>query len=269
MDYYPPIKPFWWCAQKALPAVYSDELSYLEVLSKMSEKLNEVINRLNNIETDLENVIDEKLKPIYSYIDSENQKQNQVIANNKQELESKILELQLDIYNKIQILYSYIDSQDQGVINIINQEIAELKSYVDNVIVGKISIYDPVMGFQNSIQKTIDNVYNALRVFGITCTEFENSKISCNKFKSLNITCIEFATRSRKYIFKQYGKYIYDADTGEYIKLSRAFYNFVKTTRPGAITCDEFKAKSLTADGFKATGITVFQFDTDAKNILP
>lgn len=45
------MKPFgFWC-QKVLPLVYDDSLSYYEVLCKVRDKLNEVINCCNNADT--------------------------------------------------------------------------------------------------------------------------------------------------------------------------------------------------------------------------
>lgn len=43
----PDVAPFRCYVQMVLPAVYGDELSYYEVLAKVTEKLNEVIENLN------------------------------------------------------------------------------------------------------------------------------------------------------------------------------------------------------------------------------
>jgi hypothetical protein len=55
-----------WC-NKILPLVYDDSLSYYETLCKIAEKLNEVINDMNNIPQYIADLInDEKLKEIMS-----------------------------------------------------------------------------------------------------------------------------------------------------------------------------------------------------------
>ena len=43
----PDVAPFRYYVQMVLPAVYGDELSYYEVLAKVTEKLNEVIENFN------------------------------------------------------------------------------------------------------------------------------------------------------------------------------------------------------------------------------
>lgn len=44
----PKVKPFRFWSQKVLPLVYDDSLSYYEVLSKLTHKVNEVIETFNN-----------------------------------------------------------------------------------------------------------------------------------------------------------------------------------------------------------------------------
>ena len=59
MDNYIDLKPFkFWC-QKALPLIYDDSLSYYEVLCKLTEKVNEVIERINeNFSSEITSAID-------------------------------------------------------------------------------------------------------------------------------------------------------------------------------------------------------------------
>lgn len=47
------IKPLHFYAQKVLPLVYDNSLSYYEVLGKFSEKLNELINAFNEEVVDM------------------------------------------------------------------------------------------------------------------------------------------------------------------------------------------------------------------------
>lgn len=262
------IKPIRFFCQKVLPLVYDDSLSYYEVLCKMNAKLNEVINAINGFEANIEGIVDEKLKPVYAYIDSENAKQDKNLNDAVNDINAKIIALQNDIIQKINLLYSYIDSQDEAIINLLNQKITELKDYIDNIVIGKITMFDPTRGYLNTLQKTITNVYNALRYRAITCDEFKASGITCDKFKSLNLTALKFAVRSREYIFKPFGKYIFDAISGQYVAFYRAFYNFVASTRENGITCSEFVGDNVTCDLFNERVTSCLQFATDGKNLF-
>ena len=92
------IKYFRWFANKVLPLVYDDSLSYYEVLCKMSVKLNEVIEETNDVSQgllDLKEYVD-------SYFDS--------------------LDIQQEINNVIQQMIEDGDFQYFGVDNIIEDD---------------------------------------------------------------------------------------------------------------------------------------------------
>ena len=63
---YEPIK--FWCF-KVLPLVYDDSLSYLEVLCKMKEKLNEMIEELGEFNVHLKEIQD-AINQIQQWIDT-------------------------------------------------------------------------------------------------------------------------------------------------------------------------------------------------------
>lgn len=71
-----------WC-QKVLPLVYDDSLSYYEVLCKITYKLNEVINNINDIPEYIKSLVsdDDKLKKIL--IDLYNQLEEQIAGGNE------------------------------------------------------------------------------------------------------------------------------------------------------------------------------------------
>ena len=62
MSDFKQINNFWFWCQKVLPLVYEDSISYYEVLCKMSEYLNQVINNVNA----LPGLIDDKIKEYIS-----------------------------------------------------------------------------------------------------------------------------------------------------------------------------------------------------------
>ena len=72
-----------WC-NKILPLVYDDSLSYYETLCKISEKLNEVINDVNELPQYIADLVsDEKLKEILSAL--LNNLQEQIASANEGE----------------------------------------------------------------------------------------------------------------------------------------------------------------------------------------
>lgn len=56
----PKVKPFRFWAQKVLPLVYDDSLSYYEVLCKLVDKMNEIIEFIDdNIEEEIADIINQ------------------------------------------------------------------------------------------------------------------------------------------------------------------------------------------------------------------
>ena len=66
---YTAIKPFRaWC-QKVLPLVYDDSLSYYELLCKLVDYLNKVLNDLNNMGEDIAN-LNQAFQQLQAYVNN-------------------------------------------------------------------------------------------------------------------------------------------------------------------------------------------------------
>lgn len=154
-----------------LPTVYDDSLSYIEVLSRLSRKVNEVIDRVNNFEDDVYNTTKE-------YVDS---KIATEIANLKIELEQfqqNLTEQQSGFENSI-----------NGAINNINQRIEEfnrtiagnyaaMQAYTNNAIernneyifdrIGQDLVDIKVINIFTGEKVTIQEMFNYLANFHLT-----------------------------------------------------------------------------------------------------
>ena len=64
LSYPDTLGPFTYFCQRVLPAVYTDEISYYEVLCKTAEYLNETMKAVNEINGDLQN-LDEYVQQLY------------------------------------------------------------------------------------------------------------------------------------------------------------------------------------------------------------
>lgn len=125
-NFFPgPIKPFqFWC-QKTLPAVYSDELSYYELLCKVVALVNEIASSQNELGSDF-NQLSQQFQQLKDYVD--NYFKNLDV---QEEINNKIDQLVLDgtfdrIFEKI------ID----GKLVVINDKIDKVNSDLTNKING-------------------------------------------------------------------------------------------------------------------------------------
>ena len=106
-----------WC-QKVIPLVFDDSLSYYEAICKFMQKLNEVINALNNNAE----CIDELQG---KYI---------ILQNNFNALEGKWEEFKTYIENKFNTFKTEITTREENFETTINNEFTTFKNYVENYL---------------------------------------------------------------------------------------------------------------------------------------
>ena len=106
-----------WC-QKVIPLVFDDSLSYYEAICKFMQKLNEVINALNNNAE----CIDELQG---KYI---------ILQSNFDALEVKWEEFKTYIENKFNTFKTEITTKEENFENTINNEFNTFKTYVENYL---------------------------------------------------------------------------------------------------------------------------------------
>ena len=106
-----------WC-QKVIPLVFDDSLSYYEAICKFMQKLNEVINALNNNAE----CIDELQG---KYI---------ILQNNFNALEDKWREFKTYIENEFNTFKTEITTKEENFETTINNEFNSFKTYVENYL---------------------------------------------------------------------------------------------------------------------------------------
>lgn len=149
-----------------LPLVYDDALSYIEQLGRISKKINEVIDAMNGLETEV-------LAQANAYTDAkvagfEIQVQQIVTEFNRivAEIEADNTQFKQDVQDKIDELETEIDYFNQALIattNAINQRtdtaiaqnnealLAQMRTYLSNILV-----INYITGEEMSIQQMFD-----------------------------------------------------------------------------------------------------------------
>lgn len=126
----PPLRFF---TQRVLPAVYTDELSYYEVLAKVVDKLNELIDVVGDTAT-IEQI-------------------QQVIK---------------DIEKELSALYVYVDKEVQGAKDYSDAQNDILEKYLESLIVnatvGKVLVQSQTGGGICPLQEELDRQYDFLSI---------------------------------------------------------------------------------------------------------
>lgn len=256
------------CTINMLPLAFGDGLSYLEQQCIILNKLNEVItqvnsntdfinnwqsnlNEINERLTNLENEFNNLENDIYNYINQEFLKQyNELLLMINNQFQDIKDGLEADLI----ILKQYVDEQDK-----------DLQNQIDNIVIGKIEVYNPVNGKIENIQKVINDIYGYLRYGAITCTEFDVSGITAQEFDNLNLTASEFDLNGKNYI-GNYNKYL-NLATGSYEDL-QSILNTLFGFHQIGITVTSFESLELTCDNFDNKEITAYQFDFESPLVV-
>ena len=135
----PPLRFF---TQRVLPAVYTDELSYYEVLAKVVDKLNEWKNAL--LEYSIEQI-------------------QQVIK---------------DIEKELSALYVYVDKEVQGAKDYSDGQNDILEKYLESLIVnatvGKVLVWSQTGGGICPLQEELDRQYDFLRYYAYNAGKMDS-----------------------------------------------------------------------------------------------
>lgn len=136
----PPLRFF---TQRVLPAVYTDELSYYEVLAKVVDKLNELIDVVGDSAT-IEQI-------------------QQVIK---------------DIEKELSALYVYVDKEVQGAKDYSDDQNDILKEYLVGLIadaaVGKVLVWSQTGGGICPLQEELDRQYDFLRYYAYNAGKLDS-----------------------------------------------------------------------------------------------
>lgn len=157
------------CYNRVLPAVYSDELSYYEMLAKLKHKLNELIKVFNE-QTEL-----------YATIELLNKSQNE---------QDKVWAAQLSAMN-------------DALSTRITSEVDRLEKIIAETVAGKVTVFDPTYGIEpRPVEQVIKNVYHWLRYYADYAVTIDNLLLSAEARDAMALEARTFDLYSMQYYSK-------------------------------------------------------------------
>lgn len=282
-----PFPPNWQCV-KVLPTVYDDSLSYYEVLGKITLKVNEVIETLQSWKTDNQ-----------AYTEAQ-------AANLRSEILAQIDEINaelLAIKNALQEQKQYIDTQDNAILQKLNetnsallsemierdakvlselyaiikttdeinrdwtiQKLEELKKLINEVNEDGFTIFNPLKGYKTKVGIAVNNVYEALRYYGVTATEYDNLQLTAEQYEAKNILALVYDTDA-KHEFPKYFFYLFSPFSGELVSHQTAINEIAQSLSNG-LTADKYSVILITAKGYDDLQLTAYAYDWNGKTLV-
>lgn len=170
------------------------------------------------------------------------------LANMKREINALAYELAEAIGSFREEMVTYIDERfDLFIQNLPDYE--------------KLIIYNPIRGYQTTVQVAINDLYSATNFWGLTAREFDSLELTCAEFESYELTCHEFDTLGYKLLgYPDPDTHMRDPFTGLIAPIKDVVMELYGL-HMGALTVAEFEALDLTCEEFDAKEVTAFEFD--------
>ncbi len=158
-----------------IPTSYKDSISYEEQILWLCNFIEKEI--LPSIEISQETV--EKIEASFEALENE--------------VESKLNEFGINI-NEVKV---YSDAQNDLLKAILEQQIRYLNDRFDN-IPDSFLVFNPTNGMQDSINKTLNDIYSQTRTGALTASEYDALELSATEYDSKDLTATDYDTNGKE-----------------------------------------------------------------------
>lgn len=230
---YPP--PFY----NTIPLAYNDSLSYYQNLLIFIEKLNQLTKELHDFETNIENIVNEKIQENIANIlaqieETKTQLETEIsrlkeetelrFDNLETELQEKFVELSTEVNDRIIQLTTTINQQINelsmemiGVKNMfdtytnqtnqnIDEQFQNIREMVNDLIANyngdRITVINPIYASYTSLNQALDDLQKASTWNqGLTALEYRNLQLTAKEYQDMNITAFMYRYKGRDLFF--------------------------------------------------------------------
>ena len=191
----------WWLCYKAIPLVFDNSLSYLEMLARLLEYVNNLKDALKELYEKVE-VLDEKVERYYNDL-----------LNRLDELETTLRNyIDTEIQNTKDELLEVIEENNTAMM----QKIQDFIDYI-NGLIGEVKdvCFNPTNGHYENVCKILQDLYTSMQIDAMTVGEFDSTNyITVDYFDDFGLTAQEFDLRS-KLLLKDFWKNVVDDKLNE------------------------------------------------------
>lgn len=172
IEFLPP-----WVETNLQPAFYDRESgTVLQQTARMYAKINDIIKVINEYQN-----YDDKINELKNEIDVMQAEWVAYRITVDRQLDSFMANVIALVDTEINKLKQYSDDED-----------AKLKNYIDEAIIGKIVIYNPVTGLRDNLQDVVNSLYDVNRAEGITAAEYDALELTATDYDGEEITAYDY-----------------------------------------------------------------------------
>lgn len=197
----------YWNFNPVLPTAFDDSLSYLEMVSKLYKKLEEVIAEVNAIDqAAIQQALDDMRAEIAKF-ETQIQKQYNALDEKYQklyeELNTSILELADTTAESLEELDTKIYNLGESLKDIMDLKIEENNEYIFESIASEIigiKVLNYFTGEKVTVQEMFDYLAQLHAMDGITVTELITRQKTVNELVALKFTYTQLAQNGKNII---------------------------------------------------------------------
>lgn len=252
-----------------IPTVYENALSYLEELIKLNQKINELVQTLDDNNEELFNELQVFVLERLSEMRTENQTAfaslNGAIEQVQTLTEQEIKKLEANIVQMYQVIYK---SRDDLEIKFKLLE-SEIWRYVKGLdYAANIYVTNPVTGRKDTLQNTLNQMYNKLNSGGLTAFEYDQLALTAEEYDSCHLEAFTYDTRARWTFFQRMYLSMFSPLNGKYQSMKEVILELAGLHKDDPITAAEYDALDLTASAYDGKLLSAFLYDFRAKLYL-
>lgn len=162
------------------PFVYDSEESFLEMLRKFYKYLHELTEASKKMSDDIID-LKEDMATVDEKIDNEINKINDILIEYNLKIDRVANELRVYVDGEIANLRNYVDSKD-----------SYLEEKIRQIEIGKINIYDPTTGLYSPLQTVINNLYDMGRSNALSASEYDALKLTATAYDAYQISARDY-----------------------------------------------------------------------------
>ena len=256
-----------WC-QKVLPLVYENSLSYYEVLCKVVEYLNQVIEALNNQDDELKQYVDNAiagltenwLTTVYNILNQYTETFDDKLDAQNAELQNQIATQTALLSNAIQQLNSAYQQGDDALRMYINTQIQQLRELIPEIT--SVYVISPISGQMVPIQQALDEMTSVLRYGALTCFQWDGLQLTAEQYDNEMLTAFQYDFYGLCLLWKYWPVFkMHSPFTGEFVPVQWTVNMLAQLHRTNGITAQNYDAEDLTAEEFDVLGDTAYYYD--------
>lgn len=197
----------YWNFNPVLPTVFDDSLSYLEMVSKLYEKLDEVITEVNDIDQDAIEAALESMRQEIAKFEGQIQEQYNALDEKYQTLYNEVNESVLELADATAASLNELDLKihnlGESLKDIMDLKISENNEYIFESIASEIigiKVLNYFTGEKVTVQEMFDYLAQLHATDGITVTELITRQKTVNQLIALKFTYSQLAMNGKNII---------------------------------------------------------------------